>query len=427
MLITALGAMCVIQEVPPTYWNTDVAPVIAKNCASCHHDGGSAPFPLLERTDVARRGSFILKVIDAGRMPPWLPGEEGLELSHSREMPALEREVLGRWLAEGALAGEGEAITVRVPEKPEMRVDLTREMSTGLELPEETPAAYHSGEMDKHAFRFIMANAKPLRVRAIRATSNAPQTSRVMTVLVEDEGGVRALDHQDPLLGWRTAADVGYIPGGSHGMLLVGGDHLRLPRGYHWDYPPRSELALGVHYRPTGRVEVLKEKLDFELVPEEEASRPLRWLPAVSIAVDVPAGDVVEAQSLGLVIPVDVDLVALTPRAIEICVNTRLVAEFPDGSRRVLLSIPDWDHHSRETYILQKPLRLPAGTLIKGTWALENTAENPRNPDNPPIDIARRRRAGILSYLLHVAAVDEDDEDMLKGFGVAHIRSAQRQ
>jgi hypothetical protein len=280
--------------------------------------------------------------------------------------------------------------------------------------------------MDQHAFRLIMANPEPLRVRAVRATSNAPKTTRVMTLLVDPSGKVRALDQEDPLLGWRMGADVGYTPAGSHGMILLGGGPMRLPAGYHWDYPARSEIALGVHFRPTGREETLRERVDFEVVPDGEPSRPVRWLPAMVIGVDVPAGEIVEVDSEPLVLPVAVELVALTPRALEICVQLRLEAILLDGTRKVLLSIPDWDRHRRETYILETPLELPAGTQVLGHWALDNRASNPRNPDDPPIDILRRRRAGILSVLLHAAAVDETDDGMLKSFGKTRLREAQR-
>lgn len=416
-----------VQQTPvPPSWNQDVAPIIAQRCASCHYDGGVAPFALVSYQDVAKRSTFILKVLDAGIMPPWLPGEGSLEFAQSRELPAGELEILRKWVAAGALVGEGDALTVAVPKKPAMKADLTRVVGGELELPEETPPAYHSGEMDQHAFRLTIANSEPFRVRAIRATSNAPKTSRVMTVLVDDGGGVFALDKEDPVLGWRMGSDVGYVPAGAHGTLLLGGGPMRLPSGFHWEYPPGSEVALGVHYRPTGRVEVLKEKLEFERVPEGEASRPLRWLPAVAIGIDVPAEEVVRVESSELVIPVDVDLVALTPRAIEICVHSRLVAEFPDGTQRILLQIPDWDHHRRETYVLAEPLRLPAGTRIQSEWTLDNRAANPRNPDDPPIDLIRRKRAGILGTLLHVAAVESDEDVNLSRFGASFIREEQR-
>ena len=293
-------------------------------------------------------------------------------------------------------------------------------------LPEETSPAYHRGEMDRHAFRLIMGNREPLRVRAFEAVSSAPQSVRVMSLLADDQGKARWLDGEDPLPGWRTTSDLAYRPGGAHGVVLLGGGPLRLPEGYHWAYPPLSEISMGVHYRPTGRKERLKEQVEFELVPDEESSRPLRWIPAAVIAVDVEEGDVTQAHSPPITLPFDVDLVAMTPRALEICTSSSLLATLPDGSRVTLLEIDDWDHHRRETYVLEDPLRLPAGTVIEGGWTLDNTAENPRNPDDPPIPVSRRQRAGILLTLLHVAAVSEKDDKRLRVMGQEQISSQQR-
>ena len=307
-----------------------------------------------------------------------------------------------------------------------MRVDLSRNTMLEHVLPEETPDAYHRGEMDKHAFRLIMGNREPLRVQALKVGSTAPQSVRVVSLLADDQGKARWLDGEDPLPGWRTSSDLAYRPGGVHGVVLLGGGPLRLPKGYHWSYPPRSEISLGVHYRPTGREERLREQVDFELVPEGADSRPLRWLPAAVVAVDVEQGEVKRVSSPPLTMPFGVDLVAMSPRALEICSKTSMRATFPDGTILDLLQIDDWDHHRRETYVLEEPLRLPAGTVIESNWTLDNTPENPRNPDDPPISLSRRQRAGILLTLLHVAAVSEKDDERLESMGEERIASQQR-
>src|SRR5437867_12347071 len=49
----------------------DVAPVLYKNSAVCHHDGGIAPFSVLEYDDVAQRADNIRERVASGEMPPW--------------------------------------------------------------------------------------------------------------------------------------------------------------------------------------------------------------------------------------------------------------------------------------------------------------------------------------------------------------------
>ena len=270
-----------------------------------------------------------------------------------------------------------------------------------------------------------MGNRESLRVRGVRGTSSAPQAVRVMTLVGDTQGRARYLDGEDPLPGWRTSTDMGYIPAGVLGSVQAGEDPVLLPPGFHWEYPPLTEISLGLHYRPTGKIETLMEKLEFELVPEGQLSRPVDWLPSTVLKVEVPAGETAVYTDEELVIPVACELIAITPRAIEICVRHTLELEYPDGTKKTLLQIQDWDHHQRETYVLRSPLLLPAGTCIKSTWVLDNRTENPRNPDYPPIDQIRRMRAGPLLDILHVSVVNSEDRDKVQEFGSKRIQSLQ--
>ena len=54
----------------------DIAPIIHKNCTSCHRLGQSAPFNLITYKDIAKRSKMINYVIESGYMPPWRPRNE---------------------------------------------------------------------------------------------------------------------------------------------------------------------------------------------------------------------------------------------------------------------------------------------------------------------------------------------------------------
>ena len=412
------------SKVPPT-WNGNVASIIEKSCSRCHSDDGVAPFALATHGEVAERAVFMLQVIDAGLMPPWLPESGHLDFRNERVLSKADRATLGNWVEAGFPVGEGDARPVVVSTEDAFQSDLQRTTMLRHQIPEESDAAYHSGEMDRHGFRVIMRNPLPLRVRGIKGSSSAPQAVRVMTLVGDTEGRARYLDGEDPLPGWRTSTDMGYTPAGSLGCIQVGEDSVTLPEGFHWEYPPRVDISLGLHYRPTGKIETLMETLEFDLVPDDEVSRRVDWLPSTVLKVDVPAGETAVYRDEDLVIPVACDLVAITPRAIEICVGHTIELEYPDGTTKTLLDIRDWDHHQRETYVLESPLVIPAGSRIKSMWTLDNREENPRNPDYPPIDQVRRMRAGTLLDILHVSVIDQTHVEILKGFGEKRIKGLQ--
>src|SRR5207237_10116865 len=61
------------KPVKATTW-TDVKPIIAEHCVSCHTVGGVAPFPLTNAKDAHTYAASILAATQLGVMPPWPPG-----------------------------------------------------------------------------------------------------------------------------------------------------------------------------------------------------------------------------------------------------------------------------------------------------------------------------------------------------------------
>ena len=125
-------------------------------------------------------------------------------------------------------------------------------------------------------------------------------------------------------------------------------------------------------------------------------------------------------------VPVEVDLVGVTPRGLEIVSDMELRALAPgsssDAAGELVIGFEDWDHHQRETVVSEHPRRFPAGTRFRATFRLDNRSVNPANPDSPALDIGRGRRTGVLALFLHLAAVDGDDEARLAQIGPQVVR-----
>jgi tetratricopeptide (TPR) repeat protein len=59
-------------------------------------------------------------------------------------------------------------------------------------------------------------------------------------------------------------------------------------------------------------------------------------------------------------------------------------ATLPDGSRKWLVRIPNWDLNWQGVYRLKTPLTLPKGTVVSMRYHYDNSAANVRNPSHPP-------------------------------------------
>jgi hypothetical protein len=70
-----------------------------------------------------------------------------------------------------------------------------------------------------------------------------------------------------------------------------------------------------------------------------------------------------------------------------------MTAKFPDGEKRVLLEIPDWDLDWQDTYYFKDKVILPSGTVLTTVITYDNSEDNYDNPFSPP----RRIKWGLES------------------------------
>ena len=61
-----------------------------------------------------------------------------------------------------------------------------------------------------------------------------------------------------------------------------------------------------------------------------------------------------------------------------------LPATLPDGSGKWLVNISQWDFNWQGEYLYSKPVFLPKGTILSMRYDYDNSAENPRKPNQPP-------------------------------------------
>jgi hypothetical protein len=64
----------------------------------------------------------------------------------------------------------------------------------------------------------------------------------------------------------------------------------------------------------------------------------------------------------------------------------RYEVKYPDGTREVLLDVPNYDFNWQLWYDLAEPKLLPAGTWMYCTAHFDNSADNVYNPD-PTIEV----------------------------------------
>ncbi|HEV8235508.1 MAG TPA: cytochrome c, partial [Gemmatimonadaceae bacterium] len=115
---TALAAATHIAPDSLTF-AADVAPILYKNCVTCHRPGGIGPFSMLNFDTVTGRLKDISDVLREGKMPPWHAVAPPGTFRNERRLAEADRRTILRWIASGAQLGD----VSRMPPTPTFTTD----------------------------------------------------------------------------------------------------------------------------------------------------------------------------------------------------------------------------------------------------------------------------------------------------------------
>lgn len=165
---------------------------------------------------------------------------------------------------------------------------------------------------------------------------------------------------------------VGYAPG-STPVVLEDGLAIRVPAG--------SKLLFQLHYTPNGREQLDRSYAGVCFTDKKDVTKLLNGRIAIKTDFEIPPqaeNCVVTAECK---LRKDEMLLSMTPHLHLRGTSFRYEAVYPDGSREVLLDVPDYDFNWQLKYRLAEPKLLPKGTTVLCTATYDNSEGNPVNPD----------------------------------------------
>ncbi len=249
-----------------------------------------------------------------------------------------------------------------------------------------------------HNFILPVPISETKYVRAMEIKPGSPQVVHHANVLIDRTASVRHAHPAD----WKQGIDGMEItvPSGdsfdpdSH-FLFWKPDTPALvePAGMPWRIDPGNDLILNMHLKPTGKAEMVDATVGLYFTDQAPTAHPMLLQLEHDSALDIPANDpnfVIEDQ---LTLPVDVQVLGVYPHAHYLGKQMEGYAILPDGKKKWLVLIRDWDIDRQSVYRFATPVFLPAGTVLHMRYTYDNSAANVRNPNDPPI----RVRAGNRS------------------------------
>jgi Flp pilus assembly protein TadD/mono/diheme cytochrome c family protein len=381
------------SEAPVTF-NRQIAPILYKNCTTCHHPGGGGPFSLLTYEDARRRGSQIAQVTESRFMPPWLPEHGYGDFVDERRLSAEEIALIQKWVSTGMAHGDN-SDAPPVPHyddtwtlgKPDLI--LTVERSATL------PA---SGSDIFLNFVLPYPLDQTHYIRAMEIRPGTPQVVHHANVLIDRTASWRRShpdNWHDGVPGMELMVDAGNTFDPDSHFLFWKPDTPALiePPGMPWRLDPGNDLILNMHLKPSGKPETVAAQIGLYFTATPPTKQPMLLQLEHDSALDIPAGKSDFVVNDELKLPVDVGILGIYPHAHYLGKDLQGYAILPNGQKKWLIWIRNWDIDRQSVYRYREPVFLPKGTTIHMRYTYDNSRENVRNPNDPPI----RVRAGNRS------------------------------
>ena len=144
LALTFVTTTRTISAAAPTF-SKDVAPIIYKNCASCHRPGDIAPMSLLTYENARPWAKAIREQVATRQMPPWHATQPHGTFLNDRRLSDADRDTLIRWADGGALKGDPKDLppTPKFSDNWEIGTpDVVLSMSQDYEVPDSGTVAY---------------------------------------------------------------------------------------------------------------------------------------------------------------------------------------------------------------------------------------------------------------------------------------------
>jgi hypothetical protein len=374
----------------PTF-SKDVAPILYKNCTSCHRPGEIAPMSLITYKDARPHARAIRAEIRDGNMPPWHADAPHGTFLNERWLSDADKNVLIRWASNGAPEGDPKDLPP-LPTYPEGwsigTPDVVLEMEEAYKVPAEGVIEYE--------YFYIPTNFRePKWLQAIEVRPGnrelvhhvlvfykaKPDAPRGAPVLRLNRDQMR-LPERNP--GSRPPKQDG-IPGRLLATYAPGTNPQVFPTGTAVRLEPGGVLELQMHYTANGTAGADRTKVGM-IFSKEPAPREVRVSNFYNTTFTLPAGAAETRVEADVSFVSDATVWGIFPHTHVRGKKWEYVLELPDGSKKTVLSVPRYDFNWQTYYMFTEPLRVPAGSrLVSRAW-YDNSAGNESNPD-PKVDV----------------------------------------
>lgn len=379
-----------------------IAPIIYKNCTSCHRPGEIGPFPLTSYEEVSANASTIKMVTDIRYMPPWKPDPSYQTYQNENYLTNEEIKRIADWVAQDMPRGDStlEPPLPVFPKGSQIGMpDLVLSFSRSF---------LHKGT-NQDEYRYFVLPTGLKEDKDLISLEMRPGNPSIVhhTLFWQDTTGkAMAADEATKEYGYAPEeADMtnglqnqffGYVPG-IRPTLLSNGIAQKLYAG--------ADIKMQMHYAPTPTDEKDSSTINlfFSKTPAKRFLQTHFMLPLPNVLGGqlfyIPAETKKEFHGT-FKTPFKVSLYSIAPHMHKLGTHWKVFAVKPDGDTVPLINIKSWDFNWQGNFNFKKLIILPAGTVIHAIAGYDNTSANPHNPNNPPKLVTWGEGTGDEMYYL---------------------------
>lgn len=348
-------------------YHKQVSRILAGHCVECHRPGEVGPFPLTSYDEVAGWAPMIAEVVNQGRMPPWFADPKYGQFKNDCRLSDEERDTLLTWIENGSPEGDASD----APPAPEFVAGWQMEQpDLVLSMADEPFTVPATGVVDYQNCTLDPGFTEDKWIQAAEARPGNRAVVHHHSVFFVPPGGDRQMS--------QVANQIaGYAPG-MPPYEYPHGTALRVPAG--------SKIVIQMHYTPIGVEQQDLSCVGIKFADPATVEREVKNEITGNLGIRIPPGEGSYKMTADRKFRRDTLLLNLAPHMHVRGKAFRFELEHPDGTREVLLNVPEYDFNWQLRYDLTEPRLIEKGSMLHCYAEFDNSAENPNNPD-PTVEV----------------------------------------
>ncbi len=376
----------------PTY-TKDVAPIVYKNCASCHRPNDIGPMSLLTYEQTRPWAASIREKVSSGQMPPWHSTDAHGTFSNDRRLSDADKATLVKWASNGAPQGNPKDL----PPAPQFtdgweigKPDMVLSMEKTFNVPDKGTVNYQYFQIKTNFTEDKWIQAIEVRpgVRAVvhhilvfvrEPDQKGPQHQAFMPVSIgpANDAATNQRSRQQSAEFGGTGTLIATTAPGTNAMTFAPGSAAKIKAG--------SILLLQVHYTANGTATTDQSSVGM-IFAKSEPKQEVKNSAFVNIGLKLPPGAPDAEVDSAIQFNEDSHITALFPHTHLRGKSWQYTLVLPDGTRKEVLSVPHYDFNWQTYYIFSTPLAAPKGSRLEAIAHYDNSPNNKFNPD-PTIEV----------------------------------------